>query len=356
MAAPSQYYADYGAGDDTFGNGTVGTPWKTVQKALDAITRDATNGDQINIKAGTAQVLAAALSLTTYGTPGATAPLILRGYTASSGDGGVGEIDCNGVTMFASASSRYIVLTGLEIHNFGNNNGVYFSSYQENYVINCEIHKGASSPTSKTLVYAGTVIGCHVHDAGTTGIGIGGFTGMVYGNFVNNCITAVNHAGFVVGNIFANCTHGTTGALVSAGNSVYASSGSTGTGVALPARAIGFNNIIEGFSGAGGKGLSTVDALMIGYNAFYNNAANESLGDTWIDLGNDGTPGASPFNNAASSDFSLKTTAGSGVLESATPSAFGSATTNKADRGAVQSGAAAGGLLVHPGMSGGMRG
>ncbi|MBK8113206.1 MAG: hypothetical protein IPK44_01515 [Candidatus Accumulibacter sp.] len=343
MAAPSQYYVDYGAGNDTTGNGTSGTPWKTVQKALDTVTRDTTNGDQININSSTAQVLSAALSLTTYGAPGATAPLILRGYTASSGDGGVGEIDCNGVTMFASSTLRYIVLVGLKIHNFGNNNGVYLSSYLETYAINCEIYKGASSPTSKTLVYLAYVIGCHVHDAGTTGVGISGFGGLVYGNFVNNCVTATNHSGFVLNNVLANCTTGTTGASVAAGNSVYASSGSTGTGVALPARAIGFNNIIEGFSGSGGKGLSTVDALMIGYNAFYNNATAESLGDTWIDLGNDGTPAASPFTNAGSLDFSLVSSAGSGVLETAMPSAFGSATTNKADRGAVQAGAGAGG-------------
>ncbi|MBK9219293.1 MAG: hypothetical protein IPL70_13265 [Uliginosibacterium sp.] len=163
MAAPSQYYVDYGAGNDTTGNGTSGTPWKTIQTAVNTVTRDATNGDQININAGTAQVLAAALSLTTYGAPGATSPLILRGYTASSGDGGVGEIDCNGTSMFASSSLRYIVLSDLKIHNFGNNNGVYLSSYTENYAVNCEIYKGASSPTSKTLVYLAYVIGCHWH-------------------------------------------------------------------------------------------------------------------------------------------------------------------------------------------------
>ena len=53
----TNYYVDPGSGSDVTGTGTVGSPWASVQHALDNITRDATNGDQINIKAGTADVL-----------------------------------------------------------------------------------------------------------------------------------------------------------------------------------------------------------------------------------------------------------------------------------------------------------
>ena len=66
---------DAGAGVDddaakcTQHDGTTSKPWRSIQGALDLITRDATNGDQINIKAGTEQVLAASLVLTRYGAP-----------------------------------------------------------------------------------------------------------------------------------------------------------------------------------------------------------------------------------------------------------------------------------------------
>ena len=85
----TNYYVDPGSGSDVTGTGTVGSPWASVQHALDNITRDATNGDQINIKAGTADVLSSPLTLATYGTTSATAPLSFRGYTSAAEDGGV---------------------------------------------------------------------------------------------------------------------------------------------------------------------------------------------------------------------------------------------------------------------------
>jgi len=93
--AITNYYVDPGGGDDATGDGSIGTPWKTTQYALDHIVRNSTNGDQVNIKAGAADVLAASLSLATYGAPTYDAPLRFRGYTNIANDGGYGDIHGN---------------------------------------------------------------------------------------------------------------------------------------------------------------------------------------------------------------------------------------------------------------------
>ena len=105
--ALTNYFVDPAAGSDDTGDGSIGTPWASVQHALDSITRDATNGDQVNIKSGTADVLAATLDLTTYGTPTATAPLVLRGYTSAANDGGVGVLSGGGGGFNLTPTANY---------------------------------------------------------------------------------------------------------------------------------------------------------------------------------------------------------------------------------------------------------
>jgi len=100
--ATTQTYVDYGSGSDATGDGSIGTPWKTLQYAFDHLTRDTTDGNQVNLKAGTAHVNSAALDLATLIAGGAlstTAPLIIRGYTSAANDGGMAEIDC-GVRVY----------------------------------------------------------------------------------------------------------------------------------------------------------------------------------------------------------------------------------------------------------------
>lgn len=82
--AITEYYIDP-AIDANSGTGTIGDPFGDLQYALDTVTRDGTNGDRFNVKAGTAEVLTAALSLATYGTPTEAAPLVIQGYTSAAG-------------------------------------------------------------------------------------------------------------------------------------------------------------------------------------------------------------------------------------------------------------------------------
>lgn len=117
-------------------------------------------------------------------------------------------------------------------------------------------------------------------------------------------------------------------------NSIYASAG---TGIGINAgTGIYLNNIIEGFSGAGGDGfvLASGKAVMYGNNKFYNNATNETFtGDVISNLGNNDTLGASPFTNPAGDDFSVSTAVKAGAYPS---SFYGSNTNQYLDVGAAQ--------------------
>lgn len=368
--AISLYYVDPAIAADS-GTGTIGDPYGDLQYALNTLTRNATDGDQINIKAGTAEVLAAALSLTTYGTPTAAAPLILRGYTSAANDGGVGEINCNGATMWASTGYDMIAMIDLEMHTFGNNNGVQLDDYCVMY--RCEVHKGASSPTSKYLVRLdqySIVMGCYVHDSGAYGIGIsiGGMGCIVMGNHVVDCTSGIstnNATGSTIINNVIRCSEtGARGIHIAGagpinviGNSVYNSAAGTTEGINVGQSGGNFvgvclNNVVQGWSGTGGLGIGSdtagIYAYLVGWNAFFNNTANYSItGQTIInETAYDDALASAPWVNPGSGDFDVNGTI-AGVTEDAWPLAFlgNASTAPKADKGAVQAGAGSGGAV-----------
>lgn len=355
---------DAGTGDSTAvactqHDGSTAKTWRSIQGALDLITRDAINGDQINLKSGTAQVNQAALSLTTYGTPTDPAPLIIKGYTTAANDGGKGEIDGGGLILFASSSIGPVYLTNLVMHTFGNNN---FISFGGGVITNCEIHKGASSPSSKTVIVGINieVIGCYLHDLGTSMTATSCF-GAAYNRVYNDYrgIAAGNAAGgYVFRNLVVGCVDAgillTEDAKYCEFNTVYCAAGATGKGInvvtasGLYGRYIVLNNLVAGYSGAGGKGINIEAAARVGlygHNAFYNCATNLSNGGYIVDdLGNDATLAGDPFTDAANGDFSLKTGV-AGAIDGAYPGAWPwlATTVDHADIGAVQNGAGAGG-------------
>jgi hypothetical protein len=321
--------------------GTTLLPWRSLQGAFDLLTRNATDGNQVNLKAGTAHVNAAALDLATFIAGGAlflNAPLIVRGYTAAANDGGVGEIDCNGATMWAATTYDYVTLADLKIHTFGDNDGIVLDSSPVLYRV--EVYKGASAPNDKSLFYCSSsatsivITGCYFHDAGTNGA---------------YCIRTGNSANlFVVGNHLV--VDGATGRGISTGlaisgavmsnvvlcdevaqvglyvryfaylmnNAIYNSAAGTAQGIWADGSSVQvcINNIVEGWSGAGGEGLYFNGVMaIVGHNAFYNCTSNYVSTETPnIDLtANDVALAASPFTDAANGDFSL-TAAGKTAL------------------------------------------
>jgi hypothetical protein len=342
-------YVDYGAGNDTTGDGTIGTPWKTLQKALDTCARNTTDGNQINVKAGTAQVLAASLSLTTFvggGALSATAPLILRGYTSAANDGGFGEIDCGGATMFAATSYNHVILVDLEMHTFGDNDGVVLNQYA--FLYRCEVHKGASSPASKKMVILGSyskVIGCYVHDlaTGTNSHALlsGGTNVLVAYCYLDMGASGTGAAIYLtgafstaIGNISKCAESNQYGMVVGAAgtvlnNAVYNAAAGTARGIYLLSAtsmwAICLNNIVEGWSGSGGEAIrGSGGADLLGYNAVYNNTSLYAMTDAvFIDeTAKDVALGASPFTSPSTGDFSLTAAAKTALAAKGWPTSY----------------------------------
>lgn len=369
----TQWYVDPSrAGEGNVGAGTIGDPYSDLQYALDTITRDATNGDQINIKAGTAEVLSASLTLATYGTPTGTASLVIRGYTASANDGGMGEIDCDGNTMFAQTTYDYITLIDMKIHTFGDNNGVVLDQYS--LVQNCEIYEGAPTVTGKTPLSLGNgsvAAGNYLHTLGISpsqALHLYGAAGVAIGNYI---VAGQESGGFgfavlrngsgvggrvIQGNIILLNHEGQTGlflraADIFAGNIVVNTAAGRGQGVRVYDGYVTIiNNIICGFSGTGGVAVYLQNAvgLMLGHNALYNNATNYSLpGVPHSDLrARDALLSAGPFTDAENGDFSLTVAAKTALADKGWPTSYLGAHANTDPHitiGAIQQALATGG-------------
>ena len=320
--AATQYYVDPSI-NAASGAGTVGSPYGDLQHALDTVTRDATNGDQFNVKAGTSEILAAALTLATYGVPTAGAPLVIRGYTAAANDGGIGVIDGNGsLAIYATATTDYVTVIDMRLTNCGSatiwtmDNGLVMRNVQID-----------TTTGSGVVADQGMILGCHFHNIGGIGCSIG--EGLVQSNFfkngTNDFSAAISQASEqVIGNIISVdgtsngitfAGNGTIGAIV--GNSIWSNAG-TGKGITNSGggrELLGlFNNIVAGFSGVGGIGIEIATGHVVhtyGHNGLYQNTTPKSIvGDIYDDLGNDIDPFASdPFTDAANDDFTVSTVA-----------------------------------------------
>lgn len=361
MANPTNYYVDP-AGNANSGTGSIGDPFLDLQYALNTVTRDATNGNQFNIKAGTDEVLAAALSLATYGNPGTTSPLVIRGYTATANDGGIGGISGAATYSIWNGAQDNISFIDLHLHNCGAANIVdgETSASLRLSVIHCEI----DDTTGHGLVGAATAVfrDNYIHNVGNYGIRLIGSDCVIKNNFLKNgtnkFVIAIALGGGTSGVKIENNIISIDGTSIGInpigyapqieGNSIY-SAGGTGKGILVntAADAVGItliNNIVQGFSGSGGVGISAPVASILnlyGNNKCYNNATNFSIvGRVLSDLGNNDTLLASPFTNPAGDDFSVSTA----VKATAYPSSFyGSNTNNYLDPGAAQRQEAGGG-------------
>ena len=109
--------------DSNTGSGTFGDPFGDLQYALDNIAGSNT-GNVINIKAGTAELLTGTLDFTAYGMPSFNNnPVTFAGYTATEGDGGLGEIDGNGsFAIVNDPTAEGVWFRDLVMGNCGSNN------------------------------------------------------------------------------------------------------------------------------------------------------------------------------------------------------------------------------------------
>lgn len=360
--AISQYYVDPAAGSDTTGNGTIGAPWKSVQYALNTVTRNATDGDQINVKAGAADVLTAALSLVAYGTPSGAAPLLVRGYTSAAGDGGIGEIDGAGSYSIYNAgnnSNKSFVhfwdmklgncgasqitrlqanssLINCEMHTSSANQAVYFHNVN-NRVVYCLFHGLSGSSHVSAVSSSLTIIGSAFHaTSGTRIIDLAGPGHAVIGCYFDiSADTSLTAVYSTADPLILHCT-----VYSSVAQTVSAFQVDPSSGVALT-----LNNLVAGYSGAGGGGYTGAGALtVVGGNAYHNNTTNETVtSKVAYQFQPPVALASAPFVDAANDDFNLA--AGSAALGAAWPPVAKGlpATTSAGDVGAAQSAGSGGG-------------
>ncbi len=159
--AITQHYVDPSINANS-GTGTIGDPFGDLQYALNTVTRDSTNGDQFNIKSGTAEVLTAELSFASYGTTTASAPAVFAGYTSAANDGGIGVIDGN-AGGFRFAYNVYTVWKDLELRNSGNS-PILIGNAAYTIAINCTFHGATSSSSSNAAAWRMRCYGCNFYD------------------------------------------------------------------------------------------------------------------------------------------------------------------------------------------------
>jgi len=326
MGAPSEYYVSPSAGNDTTGNGTLATPWATVQKALNTITRNTTSGDRINVQTGGTDTVGSTISVATYGTATDTAPLIIEGYTSAAGDGGIGVVSGGGsVRPWNSGSISCVVIRNMRFTSSGNNSVMTLGA--KHTVENVEID-GSTSTSAYALDASGAttaVRNCHIHDFAGRGLLLGGAGSQATGNFIDASDTSgsptygIVGGGTVVIEFNVVKTKGGTYGISAAStvmsvsnNTLYSGAAATGAGVRCEGtiyRCV--NNYFEGFSGTGGRGVlvdASKDIYIYGHNKFYNNATHESFsGDVIVNLGNNDTLSASGLNAPGSGDFTATT-------------------------------------------------
>lgn len=356
----SLYYADYLSGSDSTGTGTSGNPWKTTQHSLNSITRNASFGDQLNIKSSAADILAAALSLTAYGTPTNSAPLILRGYTSTAGDGGIGSLDGNaGGFYILNQTGACVQLLDLKLGNTGSSNIVALGNYS--CIENCEISRttghGVDNSNGSLMHicrnFFTEIAGYGVSQVKDAAVTHNSFVDGVTNKFTYAIDCEYNTDSFVGWNLI-KLTGSGTGIYIDGGfsktvvhNSIWSNAG---TGVGINANNYSahriLNNLIEGFSGTGGIGLKIGSSAIVflAGNAVYNCASGLTLSGVAIQNENNVVPLAgSPFTNPSGGDFT-PTSYAAGASFGDWSTRFGP--TNYRYRGAVQPNPAGGGSTV----------
>jgi hypothetical protein len=316
MGALTQIYVDPSLNSNS-GTGTDVDPYGDLQYALNTATRDGTNGNRINIKAGAAEVLSAILNFTNFTTPtSAVAPIVFAGWD------GVGVIDGGGGAMIST--SAHMHFRDLEIKNGGSSTLVATAG------AGCSIIRCKIDNTSGIGIDLGGA-NCLVSECEITDCGQGVVCGAAQGTIVNNYFKFGTNRNFTTAlqntatgiqicerNTFSVGTSGSALLINGTGmrfvsNSILAN-GSNGAGIVLNSitRSVNMaieNNVIEGFSDPGGRGISFINTtsvpLRYAHNACFNNETNyHQIGDAIAieDIDNEVLT-ASPFAKTGADTF-----------------------------------------------------
>lgn len=117
--AATAIYCDFDAGNDTTGDGTTGTPYKTFQKAHDVIRARGVGtpgqGTETTVWLKGTAAYTEAVIVEDETTASVTLPMIIEGYTTTPGDGGMATFDGENTKAY-----------GFELDSGGDNNVYYW--------------------------------------------------------------------------------------------------------------------------------------------------------------------------------------------------------------------------------------
>jgi hypothetical protein len=324
------YYVDPSTGDDTTGDGSSGSPWKTIQHALDNGTWATTTGNTLRLANTTAAVLTSPIDFDTSVALG-EAPLCIEGWdnggsiTATGPWGSTispcGEINGNdAVAYVCDANTRYVTFKNLKIHS---TTSYVLSLSTSTEIINCEVYNGGTlrtitaggsssfynsyvhtdQTTGEVIYAAATIIGCEIAGGGN-GIRLTGTNGvcsrnLIYGGTGSGIVFGFDHQ--IVSNNTIDGSDASDGGIGIEINS------------ANVEHSVIFNNLVANFSGVGSKGVSIVTGApcsLLGNNSFYNCTTDEDAPTPACDLANI-TESSDPFTDSSTGDYSLVTGANS---------------------------------------------
>jgi len=324
--ALTEFYVDPSIAGDS-GTGIISDPYGDLEFCLSDATHPSSDGARINIKAGTNEVLVAAMDVVTaYSNTNAitrASPLVFQGYTSAAGDGGQGGIGGGGsVAVFAAATN---FVSFVDLHCLDSGSVLLMSTGAEALIINCDFED--STNATPVNVSTGKVIGCYFHNFTASGrMLLSSGAHVLYNRFIdegtNQLTGGAIRAGTanisVIGNIIWLDGTGLFGIRYGQANhieqnGVFNNTAGTGDGIEPLAETTRsgstvMNNNVEGFSGSGGVGIREMTTDLTGWfagNAVFNCTTPYDIDRTHIrrDADDNETLSASPFTDAANKDF-----------------------------------------------------
>ncbi len=372
--ALTEIYVDPSIAADS-GAGTLGDPFGDLEYAIVQTTFNLSGGTRVNVKAGTQEVLVADLATAMADTSVAAAwvptngdPCVIQGYTATAGDGGKGDISGGGlVSIISDVNLDNTHIIDLIAGDCGANRIFWLDN--ECSVLRSELHT-----STHYGLQAGNYIhveSCYFHDINDNGGNVINCStiGMIRGNWFEDCDVGVGEVINATGAlcdrniiILAAADNDGIRILNSAqviNNSIYQPFAGTGAGIiTVDATSVPVieNNLIEGFSGVGGRGVdinNDIAYIMKGNAAYDCTTPYESAGTPIGTQADNETLSASPFTDAANGDFSPVDTGN--VKGGSLPQAWPAGSVNNVislDKGAVQPTASGGGGMKLAGRGG----
>lgn len=310
---------------------------------LDEANMPSSGGIRINVNDEGSIVLTESFDITTAflnsNSIGSNNRFHVQGYTSTANDGGRGDISGGGsFSIINQTAQDFVAFQDCKLHNSGSARLVQLDD--DCGVINCELTDCAA--TCVEMDGRSTIVGNYFHDI--DGVALNFQSGLCYRNrFIDDgasndftgAIQVTAAGACVLENIIWLDTVGAyginydTGSIVN-GNSVFQNTLGTNGGIenrSASSRAISVsNNIVEGFDGVNGIGISvatTSQAVMLAGNAVFD-CTDEYVGDdngqAIISFDNE-VLSASAFTDGANDDFTPVDTGG--VKEGSQPEKIG---------------------------------